>query len=416
MIKKALGAAQFAAGDILWKIANIVLLAVASRVLPEDEAALVVLSQTASMILLSLGDLGFRSAGIRLIAVENAQRANVMREVFLRRLVSVLVLGLPAAMICVAMVTDNVRAFLGLALIVLAYLPYFAASDWVLLAMGRGGLAGLARAAYAVVILSLSGLAYLVGADLILFALIVACGYGVFACVSALLLKYGVKEAASLPDRPGSIAVKNELAWGASLALAIAFTLNTLFHSVEILLAGFFWGEEASAAFAAPFRLVFSIYAIGWILSQYFSPHFARYSPATGDGSRYWLIFVFGFLAFGLVAAATAFLGAQWLVTLVYGEAFEQAGAMLRLLSPTIALDAVVACLGTLLVMQNKGKTSALTIGLGCLASIAVFLLFKGSGLVVAVYAKYAAYITLVLGQLFCLLILGRAAPSTEQD
>jgi O-antigen/teichoic acid export membrane protein len=415
LIKKVLNAAQFAAGDVLWKVANIVLLAVASRVLPADEAALVVLSQTASMILLSLGDLGFRWAGIRLIAVDRAQTALVMRAVFWRRIASVLLLGLPAAMICAAMVTDNLRGFLGLALIVLAYLPYFAASDWVLLAIGRSELAGIARAVYAFVMLVLSGLVYVTGADVFLFALIIACSYGGFALASALLLRLNLDYARAVPGRGRSNVVEDDLAWGASLALAIAFTLNTLFHSMEILLAGVFLGEEASASFAAPFRLIFSLYAIGWILSQYFSPHFARFSPEKGDDSRYWLAYAAGFLVFGVAAATAAFLGGHWLVALVYGDAFDQADVLMRALAPTIAMDAVVACLGTLLVMQNKGKTSAVTIGLGCFASVAVFLLCKDSGLMVAVYAKYAAYTTLMLAQLFCLIFIGRAASGTQQ-
>lgn len=402
LIGGALKVLQFASGDVLWKLANIVLLAVAARVLPEDEAALVVLSQTASMILLSLGDLGFRSAGIRLIAVDASQTSEIMRAVFRKRLVSVTLIGLPAALICAAVLTDNLRAFLGLALIIVAYLPYFAASDWVLLARGRAGLAGATRAIYALVLLSLSALVYAIGANLVEFALIIGAGYGVFAATSLALLKYSEAETSDPESGAARLSVQSELAWSASLALAVAFALNTLFHSIEILLAGAFLGESASAAFAAPFRLVFSLYAIGWILSQYFSPHFARFSTSQG-----WMLYACGFLAAGVLVAVATYLCAHQLVGLVYGDAFAQAGFVLRALAPTLALDAVVACLGTVLVMQNKGKTSAATIGLGCVASIVVFWFCKDSGVMGAVYAKYAAYITLVSTQLFCLLLLG---------
>jgi hypothetical protein len=44
-----------------------------------------------------------------------------------------------------------------------------------------------------------------------------------------------------------------------------------------------------------------------------------------------------------------------------------------------------------------------------------VFLLCKDSGLMVAVYAKYAAYTTLMLAQLFCLIFIGRAVSGTQQ-
>lgn len=400
-------AAQFATGDILWKLANIVLLAVAARVLPEDEAALVVLSQTASMILLSLGDLGFRSAGIRLIAVDKAQTLLVMRAVFLRRLVAALLVGLPGALICAAVLTDNMAAFIGLSLIVLAYLPYFAASDWVLLASGRPGSAGAVRAVYAVILLLLSGLVFINGATLPQFALIIGAGYGGFALVSGLLVRNYVRTPAYTARSPGKAEVLGELGWGASIALAIAFALNTLFHSVEILLAGALLGEAESAAFAAPFRLVFSIYAIGWIISQYCAPRFARLAASSGARPEgHWFYYFSGFAAFGLITAAATYLCTPWLVSLVYGDAFDQAGVLMRALAPTIALDATVACLGTLLVMQNRGKTSAATIGLGCLASMSVFLLCKDYGLMAAVYAKYAAYSALVVTQLFCLSLL----------
>lgn len=413
MINRAFQVLQFATGDILWKLANIVLLAVAARVLPQDEAALVVLSQTASMVLLSLGDLGFRSAGIRLVAVDSSQTRVIRREVFRKRLVSVLLIGLPAALICAGVLTDNLRAFLGLALIVLAYLPYFAASDWVLLASGRPGAAGAARMVYAVILLLLSGLVSISGATITQFALIIASGYGGFALVSALMLR----NSAPLPlvtGQEGANVIKGELRWGASVALAVAFTFNTLFHSIEILLAGAFLGESASTAFAAPFRLVFSIYAMGWILAQYFSPYFARYSAANGDSPRYWLLYVFGFLLVGTATAVVTYCSASWLIRIVYNDAFSQAGAMLQALAPTVALDAVVACLGTLLVMQNKGKTVAVTIGLACLTSAIIFFLTKDIGLHSILYAKYAAYLTLVTTQL-CFLGFGNAKHNTDK-
>ena len=394
---------QFAAGDVLWKLANIVLLAVAARVLPQDEAALVVLSQTVSMILLSLGDLGFRSTGIRLIALDTAHIAEIRREVFRKRLISVLLVGLPAALICAAVLTDQLRAFLGLILIVVAYLPYFAASDWVLLALGRAGLAGVSRVGYALVVLSLSGLVFVTGADIVVFALMIAVGYGAFALTSALLFKYRCGDTPTRETRATPISIQHELAWSASFALAVAFALNTLFHSVEILLAGVFLGEAAAAAFAAPFRLVFSLYALGWILSQYFSPHFARVSAMQSDGYRGWVLYVSGFLAVGLVAAVATYHGAHWLVGLIYGTAFVEAGGLLQALAPTLALDAAVACLGTFLVMQNRGKTSAATIGFGCIASAVVFSLYQDLGLMGAVYAKYAGYTALLLSQLICL-------------
>lgn len=412
MYQALLKAGRFATGDLLWKLANIVLLGVAARVLPEEEAALVVLSQTASMILLSLGDLGFRSAGIRLVAVKRDRASVVVREVLVRRTVAVCLLGMPAALMCAAIVTDNVDAFLGLALIVFSYLPYFAAPDWALLALGKTGFASLARATYGLILLALAGLVYITGANLAVFALIIALGYGGFALVASLLLWRRGESPVSATNAVKAT-VKSELAWGASIALAIAFSLNTLFHAIEVILAGAFLGESASAAFAAPFRLVFSLYAIGWILSQYCSPRFARISAASDSGSQWWFVYVAGFLLFGLVAAAATYLGAHFLVRLVYGEAFAAAGDLLQALAPTIALDAVVACLGTMLVMQNKGKASAVTIGCGCLASAVAFFLFQDLGLMGVVYAKYAAYTGLLLTQL--LFLLGAPTSNTRQ-
>lgn len=400
MIARVLEIARFAAGDVLWKLANIAILAVAARVLPETQAALVVLSQTASMIMLSLGDLGFRSTGIRLVAISRAQAIEIARAVFARRALATALLGLPAALLCSAVMTDEIEAFTGLSLMVLAYLPYFMARDWVLLGLSRTDYVALARLSYALVVLFMAALALVLDVDVEYFAATMACGYLTFFVVSALLL-----DKVDAPSSAGQSPVVNigkELTWRNSFALAVSFSLLALFHSIEIIMIGALLGEAASATFAVPFRLIFSIYTLGWILAQYFSPQFSR--DALEGGGRHWSSYLAGFLACGAIVGLATYGAAPWLVAIVYGGAFPESATLLRMLSPTIALDAGVACLGTILVMQNRGVVSAVTIGCACLASAAILLLFVHHGVFAAVYAKFASYLALLLAQLIILL------------
>ena len=402
VLERSLKIARFAVGDILWKLANIAILAVAARVLPAEQAALVVLSQTASMILLSLGDLGFRSTGIRLLALEPSQTRTVMRAVLQRRLLSVVSIGLPGAAICSVIITDSAETFALLMLLVVAYLPYFLASEWSLLALGRTGFVAIARSVYAAILLLLAWLALMINADIYFFVMMIALAYTGMSMSSLAMMRW-VLRASVVAEKPAILNIQRELSLSASLALAAAFALNTLFHSLEIILVGAFLGEADSSVFAAPFRLVFSVYAIGWVLAQYFSPKFARLMSSSEGYARYWMAYLSGFLTFGCVSAIATFLMAEWLVLLVYQGAFPEATSLLRTLSPSIALDAVVACLGTMLVMQNRGKAASISIGLGCMASAAVFFMLMDKGVMSAVYAKYAAYSGLALSQIVCL-------------
>jgi O-antigen/teichoic acid export membrane protein len=161
-------------------------------------------------------------------------------------------------------------------------------------------------------------------------------------------------------------------------------------------------GESASATFAAPFRLIFSIYTLGWILAQYLSPQFSQ--DAIEGGGRHWSNYLSGFLVCGALVGLATYGAAPWLVDLVYGSAFPESATLLRMLSPTIFLDAGVACLGTILVMQNRGVASALAIGCACLASAVVLLLYAHHDVYAAVYAKFAGYLALLLAQLIILL------------
>lgn len=395
LLTRGLKIARFAAGDLLWKVANVVVLAVAARVLPQEQAGLVVLSQTASMILLSLGDLGFRASGIRLISLAQNNAREVVRVVMVRRALSVLIAGLPGALVCSALLVDDISAFFSLALLLIAYLPYFFSMDWGLLALGQTGQVAIARGAYGLVLIAFAALALVFDVNLTYFAFMVLSGYGVFAFICWYFLKKHTAYSVSIDGKHEGVTKLNvgaELAWTASIALASSFAINTIFHSLEILLAGAFLGENESALFAAPFRLVFSIYAVGWILTQYFSPHFARLlNGELKSKLRFFVVFFF----YGTIASVATFLLAPWLTTIVYGDAFPNAAVVMQWLAPTILLDSLVACQGTLLVMHNRGLASAFSLGAGCLASLVVFLMFREQGIVAVVAAKYAAYIAL---------------------
>lgn len=406
MLARLLKVARFAAGDLLWKVANVVVLAVAARTLPPHLAALVVLSQTASMILLSLGDLGFRASGIRLISLAPSSCDKVISAVTKRRLLSVLVVGLPTAAICCAVLADDAAAFWGLALLVVAYLPYFATQDWALLALGRTGHVALARGMYGLVLIGLALSALLFDVSLGYFAFLIVAGYSAFALVSWLLLKY-LK--GNVAGEYQSVDVRVELGWSSSLVMATAFALNTLFHSLEVLMAGALLGEGQSAAFAAPFRLIFSIYAVGWMLTQYYSPQFARiFKGEARVAISYSLIFV----AVGALGSLVTFEMAPWLIALIYDDAFGGASVTLQGLAPTILLDALAASFGTFLIMQNRGSASAISLSIGCAMSVVTFYSVQHLGLAAAISAKYAAYTGLLLSQCYFIARMLRRSPT----
>jgi O-antigen/teichoic acid export membrane protein len=398
MLHKKSSLFWFVLADAAWKLSTLGVITCASRLLPKEQATAVVLAQTACMVLTGLGDLGFKLIGTRIVAAEPATGWDVAKAVTRKRLLAWLCLALPASLGVAAFISDDPRRALYIGLIVLSWSPYFLINDWLLLALKKQQLFGQIRMVSAMVILAVAAGGLYWFAHILWVGLAYFCGYAVFAG----LIWLGQRKTAEQPRQAvPTTDLARQLSWQASFVLAISFMLNTLFHSLEILWSGRFLDGETTAVFAAAFRLVLLGYSVSWLLTQFLSPYLV------GRGTRRVLLGRYSAQEAGFAAVLTVGLGMSlafyllphYMVWLVYGKKFLSAEYPLKMLSGSMALDAVSAFLGTLLVMRGHDSASWRALATGCIGSaLTMFctMALFGRNLDVLILGKYGAYSLLI--------------------
>ncbi|MBM4116687.1 hypothetical protein FJ251_02955 [bacterium] len=181
---------------------------------------------------------------------------------------------------------------------------------------------------------------------------------------------------------------------------------NITLHSDRVLLS-YLKDDAATGLYDAANRLFFTLFALQAMMADVFFPTFTRLFAA--DRARY-LRFVerAARLLFGLalpLAAGTAILAGEGL-RLVYGAAFADATASLRLLAPCLVLRAGHALWGSLLLAADRERRFLAALGAG--AGLNVLLNFA---LIPRWSLNGAAFATLLSELLVLALMLHWARP-----
>ena len=392
------------AGDAAWKASALVALACVTRTAPEEHVLAYVLLQAPLSLLIAGGDLGFCATGTRLVA-RNQNPTNVERVravVQARRLRAVAVLGLPIAAMAGLRLIDDIHTGAVLAVLLASWLPWFLSVDWLLVALGRLRELALSRIAASAVVLLAACVSAVAGWG----AWGVGLGYALALSLQGAISRRAarVAPAGAEPASPVIAAPLDELGWRASTTLAVAFAISAFFQSLDVLLTGWAFGTEAAALYAAALRPAAIVYGLVWVGIQALAPHLAR--QAGGDAPHQALMrLVREIVPAGALLGLLLFAFAPLVVQLLYGDRFQSAGAVLRLLCGTLVLESVAALLGTALVMRGAAAAALATLSVGVAAAAAGCgaAWLSDSQVLAPVAARYAGYTGLIAAQCWAL-------------
>jgi O-antigen/teichoic acid export membrane protein len=384
-------------GDLAWKAASVVALAAASRCLTSEPLAAFLLSQSLLPLLVAGGDLGFKTIGVRLLSQRRADAVSLQTDVQATRWAFAL---FAATVMCAYALTIGSPA--ATVLFMVAYLPYFLSCDWLLLAQEQQGRIGLAKGVAALVLIGVAWLALRTAGEALPTA-VVAAGYALALAVTALL------SGGTLPpwraDRfRRACAFARQHAREAA-ALSAAGGATAAFHSADVLLLAGLRGTSETSSYAAAMRVLLPIYSIGWLVSQYLSPRFAhragRHDGAVSAALPHWMAFA----AIGVSLALALLAVAPLIGRLVFADRWADLPQVLRVLAPTIVLDALACVLAQKATMAGRSVevAKATTFGVFGLVGSLLALHIADLGLTgaeLASAARNAAYVLLV-GLLF---------------
>jgi O-antigen/teichoic acid export membrane protein len=390
------GFVWFFVGDIGAKASTFIVLSQVSRWFGPREAEAFVLAQTAVMLFLAAGDLGFRVLGTRQVALAEtpAQIVAIARSIQRRRLASALLVGTPVALVAAASLAEDWSTRLILAYFTLCWLPYFLGYDWVLLALRDFRRVTLARVSQVGVVL----VALVAATRLELGAWCLGAGYALGFLAQWWMSLRG------LPPLQATSEPKTVPSWvslRSSLTMAVALAGTALFHSQEVLLTGRFLGSTVAAEFGAGLRLILTACSLGWIATQYLSPAIAKREGATRARQ---LSYLFPLAIWGAVASIGTWLLSDVVSRLVYADAIRGVASTLRWLAPILVLDVVVSLFGVVLAMQGRGREAVISTFLGVFGSTATFQLSGAlgelQGVMLPIGAKYVGYVVMLLAQI----------------
>jgi O-antigen/teichoic acid export membrane protein len=384
-------------GDLAWKAASVVVLAAASRCLTPEPLAAFLLSQSLLPLLVAGGDLGFKTIGVRMLSQRRAEAVSLQTDVQATRWAFALFAATATCAYALAIGSPAATV-----LFVVAYLPYFLSCDWLLLAQEQQGRIGLAKGVAALVLVAAAWLA-LSSAGEALPTAVMAAGYAVALAVTALL------SGGTLPPwradcfRRAYAFARHHAREAAALSAAGGAT--AAFHSADVLLLAGLQGTSETSSYAAAMRVLLPIYSIGWLVSQYLSPRFAQRAGRHDAAGSAALPHLMAFAAIGGSLALALLAVAPLVGRMVFADRWADLTQVLRVLAPTIVLDALACVLAQKATMAGRSVEVAKATTFGVLGLVGSLLALHAAdlgltGAELASAARNAAYVLLV-GLLF---------------
>jgi O-antigen/teichoic acid export membrane protein len=161
-----------------------------------------------------------------------------------------------------------------------------------------------------------------------------------------------------------------------AIPIGIAGVFGTVLFRADAALLAAFKSNEIVGDYGAAYRIFESTLFIGWAIGAALYPIYSRLSRTSEPTVR-----AISEWSFKLAAAATVPLTvagvvlARPLIFLLYGRAYEQSVAAVKLLAPAVSLYAVAFLCGLVLVAQGRPKPMTVVLGLGAVENIVANLL-----------------------------------------
>jgi O-antigen/teichoic acid export membrane protein len=196
--------------------------------------------------------------------------------------------------------------------------------------------------------------------------------------------------------------------FAAAAPVGVATVLALLLFRADMAILALFEPESVVGNYGAAFRVFESTLFVSWAVTTAVFPVLARLTvssrPSLGevfDGALKLLV------ALTLPLSVLTVVLADPLIQLVYGSAFEDAVVPLQLLGPAIVLYSVSFLAGSMLVAQNRQRSTAVVYGALALANVAASLVLIP---VLSLDGAAAASLATQFGLALALLVLARRA------
>jgi O-antigen/teichoic acid export membrane protein len=357
-------------GEGVSRLCNFAVIAYIARYAGVEAIGIYGLAQTVAQYVMTGTDLGLKSVGARLVAVHPGAAALTERRVQAKRRSLAVACALGGALYAWLGPLPEAARYVVLAFAVAA-LPYAYTLDWVLWGAGRFARLGLWRAATGVAVagMSVAGLWLTSGS---LYAAALANGAGTALAAAALVLTDRLRRerGTPAPSPAAASAVTEETAWANVCGVGLAFVLNQIFHTADVLMLGALGATTELGLYNAADKIVVLLLGVYYLLAQSVFPDLAKRRSSAGEARWFLKCLLVVFLA-GAALASLFALFAGDLIALVYGGGFAAAAPLLRVLLATVPPDFVAALLGTAFIAWGRPRRVLVPLAFAVAAGLA---------------------------------------------
>lgn len=183
------------------------------------------------------------------------------------------------------------------------------------------------------------------------------------------------------------------------LPIMTSLLMISIYTNMDQLMLGLMRTEEEAGWYAAAYRLLTAALIPADILFQAFLPALSGAAGVRALMRVRGRAFATTILAVGLPVAIGGWALADWLIVLVFGEAYRPATGVLGLLMLNAAVAYMNIAFGYPLLSWNRERAYALVLGTGAALNVALnFLLIPPYGMIGAAVATLACQVALLAG------------------
>lgn len=381
-------------GEGLGRIFNLAVVVVMSRRFGVSTIGAFALGQTVSQYLIPGIDMGLRHIGARLIANHPEQCRYITGAIQGKRLITAAFV-IPMAFLYGKYGPIPLDARDMVCLYSLSLAPYAVSLDWLAWGLKRFVVLGAWRAfaSFCYFIVAILGFT-LFHAGPLYAALANATGYFAGSLCLWVLLR---PHLTPVPTTVNKVDISSEVNWPKTIWMGSALIFNQAFNSIDALVLGALSNTTQVGLYNAAYRVLLLLLSIYYLATQAIYPRISTIPPAERSIrtiSRYLILVA----VVGAVVVAAVEPAAHVVIRTIYGQKFDPAVPLLRVLILALPLDFMTSLLGVTLVAWGKSKTMLITTVSATTVNVAlnVYLIPRQAAFGAA-WATIASYLVLLI-------------------
>lgn len=357
-----------ALGEGFARICNFTVIVLISRCFGVSSLGAFALAQTVAIYLILGIDMGMRHIGASLIAKAPESIGNIVRVVQRKRLILALVF-VPVGVLYGAIGPVPADARPMVVVFSISTALYAFSVDWVAWGMQKYIWLGFWRTLISIGLLIAVLLCRIFKGSLALWlgsgnALAYASG----AIILSVILLRG-KRRDTIWGETREAEVLHSTAWIPVFWMGIALACNQVFNNIDSLLLGAMSNTHEVGLYNASYRLLFSMLAIYYLLTQAVFPGLAKMDKAQ-HSLRSLAIPILIAGAIGIALAGVIFVLKRNIIVGIYGSKFSSAGHLLGILIWALPMDFVTSFIGNAMVAWGYSKRVLMATGTAAFANI----------------------------------------------